>query len=197
MTDITRARVAGRTTLPLSLDRIARRLLTRLSVHENVTYGRRFRTGRGSVVSSPHGLQIGDWVSVGPRTIVQTSGSIGDFCLIGMGAQLVGRDDHAINEVGTPYALSTWVADRQVRQRDLISIGRDVWIGGGATVLSGITVGEGALIGSSSVVTHDVPSFAIVGGNPARILRYRFETERERTRHTEKLNELTELLRQN
>jgi len=57
------------------------------------------------------------------------------------------------------------------------SIGHDVWIGHGAVVLRGRQVGNGAIIGAGAIVTHDVPDFAVVVGNPARILRMRFDEE--------------------
>lgn len=56
-------------------------------------------------------------------------------------------------------------------------IGNDVWIGRGAIVLSGVTVGHGAVIGAGAVVTKDVPPYAIVAGNPARLIRYRFDQD--------------------
>lgn len=54
-------------------------------------------------------------------------------------------------------------------------IGNDVWIGYGAVIMPGIHVGDGAIIATASVVTKDVPPYAIVGGNPATVLRYRFD----------------------
>mgnify|MGYP002513234411 CR=1 FL=1 len=54
-----------------------------------------------------------------------------------------------------------------------ILIGKNVWIGRGAVILSGVTVGDNAIIGANSVVTKDVPDYAIVGGNPAKIIRMR------------------------
>lgn len=59
------------------------------------------------------------------------------------------------------------------RARDRVTIGPDVWIGHGAIVMPGVNIGAGAAIGSGSVVTHDVPPYAIVVGVPARVLRYR------------------------
>jgi acetyltransferase-like isoleucine patch superfamily enzyme len=56
-----------------------------------------------------------------------------------------------------------------------VHIGNDVWIGMYAVILSGVTVGDGATIGSNALVTRDVPPYAIVGGNPARIIRFRFD----------------------
>ena len=58
-----------------------------------------------------------------------------------------------------------------------INIEDDVWIGYGATIMSGIHIGQGAVIAAGAVVTKDVPPYAIVGGVPARIIKYRFDTE--------------------
>ncbi len=54
-------------------------------------------------------------------------------------------------------------------------VGNDVWIGYGATIMPGVTIGDGAIVATGSVVTRDVPPYAIVGGNPAGIIRYRFD----------------------
>jgi virginiamycin A acetyltransferase len=62
-----------------------------------------------------------------------------------------------------------------------IHIGHDVWIGHGAMIRSQVTIGHGAVVGMGAIVTRDVPPYAIVGGNPARVIRYRFtEAQRER-----------------
>ena len=56
-------------------------------------------------------------------------------------------------------------------------VGNDVWIGYGVTVMPGVSIGNGAIVASGSVVSRDVPAYAIVGGNPAEIIRYRFDEE--------------------
>jgi acetyltransferase-like isoleucine patch superfamily enzyme len=58
-----------------------------------------------------------------------------------------------------------------------IKVGNDVWIGATSTIMSGITIGDGAIIGAGSMVTKDVPPFAIVAGNPSKIVKYRFTEE--------------------
>lgn len=63
------------------------------------------------------------------------------------------------------------------KERGTTIVGNDVWIGHSAYILPGITIGDGAVIGTKSVVTKDVPPYAIVGGNPAKIIRYRFNEE--------------------
>lgn len=63
---------------------------------------------------------------------------------------------------------------RKTRRRGSIVIQNDVWIGSGVTIMPGITLHNGCIVAAKSVVTKDVPPYAIVGGNPARVLRYRF-----------------------
>jgi len=177
------------TGLPRSVQKILRAVLTRIVVKDNVTVGSNFRPGRGVVVYAPHSLVVGNDVSIGPRTIIQVDGVIGDFSLIGMGVQIVGREDHATHEVGVPIAKSTWIGNRPQADRDSVHIGRDVWIGGSSVVLSGVTIGEGSIIGAGSVVTKDVPAFSIAVGNPARVVKKRFRDESEETAHSRGLDE--------
>jgi len=180
----------SRSGVPRPLVRFVRWLSRRLAVHENVTYGRELRVGRGCVISSPHGLRIGDRVSIGPRTIIQVDGQIGDFALIGMGVQIVGKNDHAVNEVGVPIVDSTWAGDRDPDRSDRVDIGRDVWIGGSSVIVSGITIGEGSVIGAGSVVTKDIPAYSIAAGSPARVIRSRFDSQKDCLAHARALDKM-------
>lgn len=63
------------------------------------------------------------------------------------------------------------------RQRQRVSIGHDTWIGHGAVIMPGVQIGNGAVVGSQSVVTRDVPPYAIVAGAPARLIRMRFQRD--------------------
>ena len=74
------------------------------------------------------------------------------------------------------YESAKHIKAHPVSKGDVV-IGNDVWIGRGVVILSGVRVGNGAVIGAGAVVTKDVPPYAIVAGNPARIIRYRFSPE--------------------
>ena len=109
---------------------------------------------------------------------------IGKFCSIACGAKfLFTSANHALRSLSTypfPIFFEEWGLDaKDIRQawdkRGDIVIGNDVWIGFEAVILSGVTVGDGAIIGTRTVVTKDVPPYTIVGGAPARPIRRRFE----------------------
>ncbi len=76
------------------------------------------------------------------------------------------------------YNPALGYVDKDSLKRTRLTIGNDVWIGHGVILLPGVTsVGDGAVIGAGSVVHQDVPPYAIVVGNPARIIRYRFSVQ--------------------
>lgn len=178
---------SSRSIIPSFLSSSVRALLRKIAVGANVSYGANFRVGRGAIISAPHSLVVGDQVAVGPRSVIQVNGIIGDYALIGMHVQIVGREDHAIQQVGIPMLDSTWVADREPTERDAVQIGRDVWIGASAVVLSGVTIGEGSIIGAGSVVTKDIPAYSIAVGNPARVVGRRFESADQELLHSQSI----------
>jgi acetyltransferase-like isoleucine patch superfamily enzyme len=102
---------------------------------------------------------------------------IGNFCSIAKGLQFIFRGKHMTNWVTTYPFRDMWKMD--VRLNDLpaqypIMIGNDVWIAANARIIQGVSIGDGAVIATVSFVTSDVPPYAIVGGHPARIIRFRF-----------------------
>lgn len=119
--------------------------------------------------------------------------SVGRYCSIAQGLTLFG-DAHPVDRVtsspstfdrpdGALRFIGGYLADHGVTSYPIfpfdgrpkpVSIGNDVWIGAQAMIAGGVTVGDGAVIGARSVVTKDVPPYAIVVGTPARVLRFRF-----------------------
>ena len=109
---------------------------------------------------------------------------IGKFCSIACGAKfLFTSANHAMRSLSTypfPIFFEEWGMDgkqicRAWDNRGDIVVGSDVWIGYEAVILSGVTIGDGAIIGARAVVTRDVPPYTIVGGVPARPIRKRFD----------------------
>lgn len=104
---------------------------------------------------------------------------IGHFCSIAPGVTFVVCSDHPINAIST-YPFKVMCLEMQpyeaLSKGDII-IDDDVWIGQGATVLSGVHIGQGAIVAAGAVVTKNVPPYAIVGGVPAKVIKYRFEPE--------------------
>lgn len=111
---------------------------------------------------------------------------IGRFCSIACGVKfLFNSANHTLNSLSTypfPLFFEEWdldvsnVASSWDNKGDIV-IGNDVWIGYEAIIFAGVTIGDGAIIGSRAVVTKDVPPYGIVGGVPAKLIRKRFSEE--------------------
>ena len=109
---------------------------------------------------------------------------IGKFCQIAAGVEFVMNGaNHQMNAVSTfPfYTLEGWdmkppAASDMPFKGDTV-IGNDVWIGQNATILPGVHIGDGAIVGANSVVARDVEPYSIVVGNPVKLIRYRFDGE--------------------
>lgn len=111
---------------------------------------------------------------------------IGKFCSIACGAKfLFNSANHTMSSLSTypfPLFFEEWelkmenVADAWDNKGDII-IGNDVWIGYEAVIMAGVTIGDGAVIGSRAVVTKDVPAYTVVGGVPAKPIKKRFSDE--------------------
>lgn len=106
---------------------------------------------------------------------------VGKYCSIASGVVFYFEGRQRGNRV-TTSSLKTLVSPGipykvLSRRKNKLTIGNDVWIGMNAFIFSGITIGDGAVVAAGAVVTENVPSYAIVGGNPAKIIRYRFDQE--------------------
>jgi acetyltransferase-like isoleucine patch superfamily enzyme len=105
--------------------------------------------------------------------------SIGSYCSIAAGVKIFLAGEHRTRWVTTyPFNVLLNIGsngDGHSLTKGDVCIGNDVWIAADALILSGVTIGDGAVIAARAVVAKDVPPYSIVGGNPAKVLRYRFE----------------------
>ena len=108
--------------------------------------------------------------------------SIGAFCSISDQVTIFGGGEHRLDWV-TTYPLRVAFNDEQANldghpsTKGQTIIGNDVWIGFNATIMSGVQIGNGSVVGACSVVSKDVPPYAVVAGNPAKVVKYRFSRE--------------------
>lgn len=105
--------------------------------------------------------------------------TIGNFCSIARGTNIQehNHDGQCVTTYFIKYRVFGDKYGIDAVSKGGIVIGNDVWIGTGSTILTGVTVGHGAIIAANSVVTTDVPHYAIVGGTPAKIIKYRFSED--------------------
>ena len=104
---------------------------------------------------------------------------VGNFCSIAGNVEIFLGGNHRVDWISTfPFPVF-WESAKHFTGQSVskghVKIGNDVWIGAGAKILSGVNIGDGAVIGASAVITKDVPDYAIVAGNPAKVVRMRFD----------------------
>ena len=144
--------------------------------------------------------RLGAFSYVNDNTYIRAVRSIGRFCAIGPNL-VVGMPEHSAKSLSpniifpnydskwtdafTDYAKDNGKMIEQIRsnqekelsKRGMVTIGNDVWIGGNVTVLRGVTIGDGAIVAAGAVVVKDVPPYAVVGGVPAKVIKYRFSDD--------------------
>lgn len=139
---------------------VGQKLFDKAGKNINIEKGANFGTGKGIQIGNNSGigvdchvrgpLVIGDYVMMGPEVII-----------------LTGAHNHERTDI--PMNLQGALPFRGVIIED------DVWIGTRAIILPGVRISKGSIVGAGSIVTKDVPAFSIVGGNPAKVIRYRNE----------------------
>lgn len=119
-------------------------------------------------------LRMGAYSYVRSGSRILHVSEIGRYCSIGRGVTLGETPrNHPVDWVSTSLSVS----HQYKPELQLTSLGHDVWVGHGAVVMAGLKVGHGAIIARNAVVTKDVEPYQIVGGNPAKPIRYRFDKD--------------------
>lgn len=140
--------------------------------------GSNVRIGIGAHAVHWHNICVKDNVSIGRNNLFLCSRAkicIGDHVMFGPNVTVItGR--HRTDLVGRYMITVTDAEKRPEDDREVVFKG-DNWVGANATVLQGVTIGRGAVIAAGAVVTKDVPDYAIVGGVPAELIKYRFDEQ--------------------
>jgi maltose O-acetyltransferase len=130
--------------------------------------------GRGILIQpraffhSGRTIRVGDRSSIGERASLSGTVTLGHDVMMGEDVLMMTRN-HEFFRTDIPMNRQGFRAEKP------ITIGNDVWIGARVIILPGVTIGEGVIIGAGSVVTKDVPAWAVVVGNPARVIKDRRE----------------------
>ena len=129
-------------------------------------------------------IKIGNF-TYGPPPLIRYWGgdynlTIGKYCSLADNITFFLGGDHSINKI-TTSPLSIFYGNFQegslfskLKNKNRTLVCNDVWIGSGATIMSGVSIGDGAIIGARAVVANNVPAYAIYAGNPSKLIRYRF-----------------------
>lgn len=125
---------------------------------KNLTIGKRVRCSTRVI--------IGNHSGIGENSRLQGKVSIGNDVMMGPDCYIY-TNNHNFSNLEVPMSEQGYSGEKEV------VIGNDVWIGGRVIILPGVHIGNGAVIGAGSVVTKDVDDYAVVGGNPAKLLKYR------------------------
>lgn len=158
---------------------------------DNKTKIEELRCLRESVNVTVHSHYENDYIKVGDFTYGtpniqawndETRLTIGKFCSIAENVTFMLGGEHKTDWI-TTYPFNalldsfSYIKGHPATKGD-ITVGNDVWIAQGARIMSGVTIGDGAVIGAGAVVTKDVPPYAVIGGVPARVIKYRFDKKK-------------------
>ena len=132
------------------------------------------KLSEGSRIESP--TEIGEGTRVNGPISIKGKGActIGRHCALGADVKII-TSNHLIDFANVQCSLQRRIGARELDEaRGPVVIGNNVWIGDSAIILTGVSIGDGALIGAGAVVTRDIPDFGVCAGVPAKLLRRRF-----------------------
>ena len=138
------------------------------SISVKAMYGKGVKIGKNVTIDDE--VEVGDFSYINLNSSIEKC-SIGKFCSISEGVK-INPIEHNLNLFSTNPVLGD--NGHYGQENDRVAIGNDVLISLNAVILSGVKIGDGAVVGAGAVVTKDVPPYAIVGGVPAKIIKYRF-----------------------
>ena len=164
----------------------ARDLFLRKVVFRKYSIGPGFHAGKRVRIWGRQKVVIGRNFYIGRDSFIETDAIIGDNVMLGNRVALIGRYDHHYQQVGTPIRLAMQIRDKDYNWKGLqyiTTIENDVWIGYGTTIMGGVRIGEGSIIGACSLVTKDVEPYSIYAGIPAKKVRNRFDEETDLHQH--------------
>ena len=175
----------------ITLLKFLRNQFLRLIIYRRHQIGSGFHAGLRVRLWSRFPMKIGRNLYLGRDSFVETDCIIGDNVSFGNRVAVGGKYDHNFQQVGTPVRLAMAIRDKDYnwKGKDLVTrIGNDVWVGYGSTIMQGVTIHNGAIIAAGSIVTKDVEAYSIYGGNPAKKIANRFDSEGDQLKHIEILS---------
>jgi len=152
---------------------LCKRIFKKAGKNINIEHGAFFVSGRD--------IEIGDNSGLGLNCRITGPLKIGSYVMMGPDVMIF-TQNHRNDRLDIPMMLQT-------DPKKPVVIGDDVWIAARAIILPGVTIGKGAIIGAGAVVTKDVPEYAVVGGNPARVIRYRNQERKNESKENKNVKE--------
>ena len=149
------------------LRRIIRYITFRKGIYCKYDKGTKFMEG---VIVDEESV-IGKYTYVGRYSTI-TKSTIGNYCSIAPFVN-IGPGEHYLNGVSTSERINERLNIKHSLKDGMVKIGHDVWIGTNSVILRGVNIGNGAIIAAGAIVNKDVPDYAIVGGVPAKVIKYR------------------------
>lgn len=147
-------------------------------------YRKRWRQVNAHNATTPMGCYPMDKITIGRGTYGPIDALfsnhvnrlvIGSYCSVAGGVKFLVSGDHALDRISTfPFQTRCLTGEWEALSKGDIVVADDVWIGYGATILSGVRIGQGAVVAAGAVVSKDVPPYAVAAGIPAKVIKFRF-----------------------